>query len=231
MPLTNRCGWSDETTNSDSTDSGVLLLGGGGHGAVVLDALLSGNVRVTGVLDPSLKPGCAVLGVPVLGDDSYLETIDRERHRLANGLGANPTIRQRRELFLRLTGAGFSFLTIRHTTAIVGREVRIGSGAQLMAGSVVQPRVRIGRNAVVNTRSVVEHDVVLGPHAFLGPGAILCGHVRVGRSGFVGAGATVLPGIHIGSHAIVGAGAVVADDVPDGWVVAGSPARRMGTAS
>ena len=53
----------------------VLLLGGGGHGRVVLDALLSSGVRVSGVLDPDLKVGDLVFGVPVMGGDEYLAQV------------------------------------------------------------------------------------------------------------------------------------------------------------
>jgi UDP-2-acetamido-3-amino-2,3-dideoxy-glucuronate N-acetyltransferase len=47
--------------------------------------------------------------------------------------------------------------------------------------------------------------------------------VRAGA--MVGANATLLPGIVIGRRALIGAGSVVVDDVPDGAVVAGNPAR------
>ena len=42
---------------------------------------------------------------------------------------------------------------------------------------------------------------------------------------FIGAGAIVIPGKKIGAWSIVGAGAVVINDIPDGVVVVGNPAR------
>lgn len=41
----------------------------------------------------------------------------------------------------------------------------------------------------------------------------------------IGIGAVVLPNLTIGKHCIVGAGSVVREDVPDGMVVVGNPAR------
>ena len=41
----------------------------------------------------------------------------------------------------------------------------------------------------------------------------------------IGANATILPGVMIGQNALVGAGSVVVENVPDGAVVAGNPAR------
>jgi acetyltransferase-like isoleucine patch superfamily enzyme len=45
----------------------------------------------------------------------------------------------------------------------------------------------------------------------------------------IGANATLLPGIVIGADALVGAGSVVVRDVPAGMIVAGNPARVVGT--
>lgn len=53
--------------------------------------------------------------------------------------------------------------------------------------------------------------------------------IFVGKDAFVGARALVLPGVKIGSRAVVGAGAVVTRAVPDNAIVAGNPARVIGT--
>ena len=46
---------------------------------------------------------------------------------------------------------------------------------------------------------------------------------------WIGAGSIILPGVTIGTGAIVGAGSVVKRDVPSYAIVAGSPARQIGT--
>ena len=42
---------------------------------------------------------------------------------------------------------------------------------------------------------------------------------------WIGANAILLPGVTIGKNAVVGAGSVVTNDVPDGVIAAGNPAR------
>ena len=54
--------------------------------------------------------------------------------------------------------------------------------------------------------------------------------VVIGDRVWVGTGATVLKGVSIGDGAVVAAGAVVTGDVAAGTVVAGVPARPVGTA-
>jgi sugar O-acyltransferase (sialic acid O-acetyltransferase NeuD family) len=203
-------------------DRPVYLLASGGHASVVLDALQAMGVAVAGILDPGRKPGEAVFGVAVLGGDDWLD--GREPMLLANGAGSVPFQSLRIDLFERLAGRGHRFVEVRHPSSVIGRDVVLGEGSQVMAGCVVQCRARIGRNVVVNTRASVDHDCVLGDHAFVGPGATLCGEVRVGARSFIGAGAVVLPGVAVGDRAVVGGGAVVAKPVPDGALVIGVPA-------
>ncbi|QSG06697.1 sugar O-acetyltransferase [Halapricum desulfuricans] len=49
--------------------------------------------------------------------------------------------------------------------------------------------------------------------------------VEVGDRAWIGGQAVINPGVTIGDDAVVAAGAVVVDDVPDGVVVGGNPAR------
>ena len=53
--------------------------------------------------------------------------------------------------------------------------------------------------------------------------------VTICNDAWVGAGATILRGVVIGEAAIVGAGAIVTHDVPPFTIVAGNPAKAVGT--
>ena len=52
----------------------------------------------------------------------------------------------------------------------------------------------------------------------------------IGDDVWIGYGATVLKGVTVGRGAIIGARSVVTVDVPDFTIVAGVPARVMGSA-
>lgn len=69
-----------------------------------------------------------------------------------------------------------------------------------------------------------------GTHDFSSPRLPLqTAPIVVGKEAFVGVRALILPGVNIGERAIVGAGAVVPKDVPSHAVVAGNPAKVIGT--
>jgi sugar O-acyltransferase (sialic acid O-acetyltransferase NeuD family) len=203
------------------TEPRVILLAGGGHGSVVVDALRAAGVAVAGVVDPAVTD---VLGLPRLGDDAWLDTQPKEGILLVNGAGAVPGRGLRERLYAARKAQGFRFVAVRHPSAVVGSACVLAEGSQLMAGCVLQCRVRVGENAVVNTRASVDHDCTIGAHAFVGPGATLCGEVRLGEGAFIGAGAVLLPGVQVGAGAVVAAGALVLRDVaPNAWV-GGHPA-------
>lgn len=206
----------------------LYLLGCGDHGLVVLNALIEAGEPVLGIVDPKMTPGHRVLGVPVVGSDEFLESVDASSVLLVNGVGANPETASRERLFVSMKARNFAFHSVRHPGATVGAECSLGDGSQIMARAVLQPRATLGDNSLINTGAVIEHDASVGSHTVVSPGAIICGRVTTGEGTFIGAGAVIVPGVTIGAHAIVGAGSVVISNVPDGWRVAGNPAARIG---
>ncbi len=203
-----------------------LILGGGQHAKVVIDALLAAGTTPLGVLEANAAlHGQEILGAPVLGGDELLDQFANDRCGFTVGVGSTANTRARRELFDAAVSHGLAPVTVRHPTAIVAGSASISRGVQLLAGAIVNADARLEENTVINTGAIIEHDCVVERHAFIAPGVRLGGSVVVGEGAHVGIGATVRQGIRIGARAIVGAGAVVVTDVPPDVVVMGIPAR------
>ena len=202
------------------------LIGGGGHGQVLLDAIISSNQNVTGIIDSELKVGTKIFGITVVGDDSFLDSLDSSTDEIVNGLGSTGSLTSRRKLFKDLSNRGFTFCGIIHPSAIIGRDCEIDRTSQIMAGVIVQNKVIIGKNVVLNTRSSIDHDVSIGDHSIISPGAIICGEVKIGKNVFVGAGAVIIQGVNIGNDCTIGAGTLVRHDIRDSLTSLGKIQRE-----
>jgi len=206
----------------------VVVLGAGGHAAVVLDILgADPALDVAGVVCPESEQGFAP-EFRVLGTDQDLQRLasDVVSHFIV-GVGSVGDASIRRQLFMSAQAAGLAPINAVHRSAIVASSAVLGRGVAVMAGAVVNPRTCIGDNCIVNTGAIVEHDCVIGEHAHIATGAHLGGGVRVGAGAHVGAGATVKQGVSIGDRSVVGLGAAVIRDVEPDQTVVGVPARPL----
>lgn len=203
------------------------LIACGGHGRVVLDALLATGKQIDGIIDAQLELGSLIFGVPVVGTDDFIKTLDPKKTELVNGLGSTKNTQARQEIYNRLTKMGFEFIGVQHLSATIGAECEIAVSTQIMAGAVLQNRVRTGENCVINTRASVDHDATIADHVVISPGAIISGSVKIGYGTLIGAGAVIIQGIEIGDNCVVGAGAVVRHSVNDSVTVVGNPATQL----
>ncbi|NBB51066.1 sugar acetyltransferase [Rhizobium sp. CRIBSB] len=205
----------------------VIIVGAGGHGRVLADALLLSGRTVLGFVDadPALC-GASRLGLPVLGSDADLQEGRWPEAVLVNGVGGRPGARVRREVQERLEAGGRRFTGVIHPAAVVSAFADVDETAQVLARAVVQAGATVSHGSIVNTAAVVEHDGLLEPFVHLAPGAVLCGDVRIGAGSHIGAGAVVREGVRLGPGVVVGAGAVVLADHPGPGVLVGNPARE-----
>lgn len=210
-------------------DARVILLGAGGHAKVVLDALSSRDICVSGVADPGLVAQglYSWRGLDVLGGDDAVLALDPASVRLVNGIGSIPGGKDvRRELFIRYSDAGYRFLTVVHARSVVSVSASLEEGAQIMAGAIVQADTKVGPNTLINTNASIDHDCSLGAHCHIAPGVTVCGGVSIEESVHIGTGASVIQGIRLGAKSLIGAGVTVRKDVAPGVKFVGE--RRLG---
>lgn len=133
----------------------------------------------------------------------------------------------RRRIDARLTAIGWSAHTVVHPSATVGPDVVLGDGSVLCAGAHVTTGVRMGRGTIINVGATVSHDAVLGEFVTLSPHASVLGRARIGDMSTIHTSAVVAPRVTVGVGCIVGAGSVALEEVRDGQVVVGTPARQI----
>jgi maltose O-acetyltransferase len=133
--------------------------------------------------------------------------LDRHRQRILRRLRGAPDLE-------RLQADGLK----------LGRDVFIGGGTFLDPDFCFL--IEIGDDTTISLEVfILAHDASTRTQV----GYSRLARVRIGDRVFVGARAVILPGVTIGDDAIVAAASVVTRDVAPGTIVAGNPARPLGS--
>ena len=206
----------------------VLLLGSGGHAKVLIDCLHKlSDVEILGMFDTDpARVGQQVLDVQVLATEDAINDFLPGEVYLVHAVGSASSCENRKKIFEKFKALGYSFFSVIHPAAIVSKDVVLGEGVQLMAGSVVQPGCKIDDNVILNTGASIDHDCHIGIHVHVASGVVCSGNVSIGDCSHIGVGSVTIQNISIGKNCLVAAGAVVVNDCADGSKIIGVPAKK-----
>lgn len=150
-----------------------VILGTGGHGRSVADAIRACGHELLGFLDDKVPPAELVAGAPVLGPLSLawqwpqLPHLSTAPDRLVVALG-NPSL--------------------RHTWQQVLERQAAPVGVVVHPRTWVSPSAELSPGCVVLAGAVVDHDAICGAYSQLGINASMAGGSRLGPLAALAAG-------------------------------------------
>ncbi len=122
---------------------------------------------------------------------------------------------------------------------VIRENTRIGKGSKIGTGTIIDGNVEIGENVSIQSSVYIPPETRIGNNVFLGPRVVITNDryppskrflgVVVEDNVVIGANSTLIAGVKIGKNSVVAAGAVVTKDVPPESVVAGVPAKIIGS--
>lgn len=210
----------------------VVIIGAGGHGREVADILrqqarAAREIEPLGFVDENCDlRGRIVDGLPVLGDWSWFEAVDRADIAVICAVGSPENCRR---LVEHAGGLGLSFASAISPHAQISPFSRLGEGVTVFPNVIINTGAFVDSHCILNAAVVVSHDARVGRYSNINPGAQLAGDVTIGDGCYIGMGANVIQGRTIGAWSVVGAGAVVTRDLPAGATAVGVPARVIKT--
>ena len=163
-----------------------LILGAGGHGRSVADAIAASGDYVVGFLDDALAPGTLVSGTPVMGGLSlgldlnrFFDTSDEAPPDQVVVAIGNPALRQTWQQVLEQVASPLG--VVLHPRATVSATAQLGPGSVVLAGAVVNANASLHQGVLVNSGAYSQLGVNaamaggsrLGPLACLAPGEVL----------------------------------------------------------
>lgn len=125
-------------------------------------------------------------------------------------LGGNPTCFISKSAHLNL-----KYLALNTTNTIVMDDTHLSAHVEIDEGSIIY------------TKTSIAHDVKIGKYVFVSAYCAISDSVIEDYT-FIGLNAMIGPKVHIGKHCVIGANSYVKENVKDGAIVAGSPAKIIG---
>ncbi len=169
----------------------LLIYGSKDFAATVAELVRHCGHEVAGMVD-DYNTGPGIIGAL----EGVTHTHPPSAYGFAMAIGYS-NIPARWAAWQRIRSAGYHAPALVHPRAYVADSARIGEGAMVMAGAIVDVRVEVGELAVVWPGACINHDTKIGANTFISPSVTLCGFAEVGAHSFIGAGSVIVNHGHV----------------------------------
>lgn len=160
----------------------IVIIGAGGHGKVIADAILKESKNeLIGFIDDKINVGEIIYGnykVIANSSDNHIMTL---ANAFIVAIGNNEV----REIIFNKFNVKLIPATVVHPSSVLALDTNIGKGSVILAGVIINPGVEIGINTIINSKSLIDHDVQIG------------NHVHIGQAAIIGSGNKIKDGDHV----------------------------------
>lgn len=200
----------------------LVILGAGGFARELFGWMSNDPTWLAPIAMVQDAPGAFHFGIPVVDFDAFPFPV-----RFVLAVSA-PDLKE--NLVAKALARGWEPARYIDKSSIVGLDVKFGVGTVVCPFSTISSNVVMGDYVTLNCRSSVGHESVIGDFSTLLGSNSVSGDVLISDRVTIGAGAIIHPGKSVGGKSTVGIGSVVVNNVKEGSVVFGNPAKRVALA-
>jgi sugar O-acyltransferase (sialic acid O-acetyltransferase NeuD family) len=150
---------------------GIVIIGAGGHGKVIADAVIKANqYDLLGFVDAHLPIGTKVFGAyEIIESQENIDTLINDSTKFIIGIGNNDIRKKIQEQL----APSLSWVTVVHPSAVISYNVVIGEGSVVLANAVINADSKIGEFTIVDSGVIVDHDCEIGSFSHLTIGTLV----------------------------------------------------------
>lgn len=198
-----------------------VLLAGNGVIADIVSAYLRQDARyqvLASVVDDEYVSSQGVEGLPTLKFSQLEISHPIDDVVIIMAMGYDDLNRSRESMFLRLKDKGYTIETYVHPDAKIYSQYRLGEGALIFPGAIIEPHAAVGANTLVWAGVVLAHHSRVGDHCWVAANAVISGQAKVDRNSFIGVSSTVVNKVTVEEYNIIGANALITKSTKAGSV-------------
>ena len=202
----------------------IIIVGGGGFAKEIIWLASSCGRSVRGLLDDNEEAqGNTLSGIDVIGRVS--DWVDFQDCEFIIAIGSP---RVRALVYRKMTELGIpKFSTLVHPSVHMSKDVEIGEGSMICAGSILTTEIKLGSHCILNLNVTVGHESELSDFVTVAPMAVISGNVILEECVEIGTGATLRQGLIVSKGAMLGMGGVLTKNIPQNCIFAGNPAKKL----
>lgn len=201
----------------------------GGFGKEIMDVVLRLNKnhcrwKDVNFIDDNQNLSGDFYGTKIYTLNQVAENFDLNQIEVLIASG-EPLIRK--IIFEKIKSKNIKLCSAIDSTCVISETAKLGEGLIVTPYCSIASSAVVGKNVAVNTKAIIGHDIVVGDHCVISSMVNIGGACVVGENSYIGMGASIKEGAVIGKDVIIGMGSVVYNDIPDGVIALGNPARPM----
>ncbi|SFW47645.1 acetyltransferase [Selenomonas ruminantium] len=161
-------------------------------------------------------PDRVLAGCPVVDVETLTESYPPKQYKLFVAMAYGKLNHDRRNMYLKLKGKGYSFVSYISSRAYISSNVSIGENCFILEDNVIQRNVSIGNNVFLWSGNHIGHRTTIHNHVFLSSHVAISGFCVIGESCFLGINSALGDCVNVAENCFIGGGVALMHDTKPG---------------